>query len=154
MSKRKPPDKKRKRATKAERQKRIDLVIKCLRQGFEPSQIRQLLIEREEVSEKTAQRTIKEAWDILAALGGQANDQQLGLIRVRLDYLFSTAIAGEHKDLDKAIKLLALQLQLQSKQKGELPHAKPGNLSATDTLTPHLAEIFDKLGGHESPEGP
>jgi hypothetical protein len=139
-----PDHPKRKRATQAEMQDRIDEVFILLRQGYNHHQIKKVLIEKG-LHEKTAQRAIRAAWDNLSLISQRPYAEQLGLLLTRLNHIFCQVSSGPEKNLDLAIKIVALQNKIIQCPKNGPAHGptQPGSQEAA--IEAQLSEILQQL---------
>lgn len=145
---------KRKRATAAQLQDRIEKVFIYLRQGLSEARIRAYLMEQEGCSEKTARRTIQSAWDLIGALGTQATDKQRGLLVARMNQLYAELTTGEQKNYNQAIKILQLCAQTLPKPSGgpvthePIAHTPPSG----DHESSWINQIIENITGLEAVE--
>ena len=130
-----------KRATQKELEERVQRVFILLRQGHMIPRIQNMLVEQEGISKKTAQRAVAAAMGLLESLGSQETRLQRGLMQARLNHLFSETSHGNHRNIDQALKVLGLQMNLLPSFRARSSNDAP---PVRDTLSPELAAILQR----------
>lgn len=157
-----PAPEQRYRRSKQEMEEGLDDIFSMLRQGYTIPMIRQQL-KAKGLEKKTIQRDIKAAKDLIAALGKEATEYQIGKMNARLDYIYSHTSIGPKQDFKIALRTVEVQTRLipkvisQSNLQGAPPdaiqsHAQP------DVVSTRLAELFRdyqrQRPSNESQNGP